>query len=611
MINKSFIPHLPRRSAGIKRTLSLLTGLCWAGIVCGQRTATPPAAATTAAGQVRPSLLQSAKVPPGAVASEFDSTGGTAWLLYRKSFMDWDLVKYNTATWKKLRKKRLTAVAPRMSLNANDSLIAFSLLGKIKILDAQNLKTTQVLWERTPQKLVVFDPATPTVFASVTSKVIIQLRDLRNDSILTQIIKHDAPIQALSYSPDGKYLFSLDKRGKLCVWSPADKTQVAEAERVENVYWDNEGALYIVGGDSIPQPVALKAMQTGRPAFYPYKVPTREIFPAPIIGYAPEAGFILGAGITIISQPSGSGPYYRPSLFTASAAHGFNGSQWLLGFSLSRYLGEHWYATADLQYNIDAKNYYFGIGKNADKDNKLTYTSTNFFFNGGIYALLGKQLGLGLVFDVRHNKGIRLEHDEAPLPIPAESGLTAGIGAGLRLDSRDNIFLPSRGAFLQLAYLRYGLADVGDFPHHQVKGDLRKYFPLGSRQSGRVLAVQGAADLIFDGQVPFYMLPYFTADKAFRGIYRNLYLDNQVAFLQAEYRSNFSAADPRYGYVIFAGAADGATDFFNGYKADIKAVYGLGFRQQLYPKHQLSLRLDAAWTSKGDFGIFAGLGTSF
>ncbi|NML38668.1 BamA/TamA family outer membrane protein [Chitinophaga sp. G-6-1-13] len=592
----------------------MLSVLCCAATASGQQTPALPATVGPSGGRPDTSWLQGARISFQPVASGTNRTGTTAYLLHKTSFMDADLEVYDTHTWKKLRKKKLTAVAHRFSLNSNDSLIAFTTLGKIKVLHTKNLKTARMLWERTPQKLVVFNPAAPTVFASVTLKVIIQVRDLRNDSILLQILKHDAPIQALSYSPDGKYLFSLDKKGRLCVWSPAEKGLVADMEHVQGVpYWDKDGALYIQDSmaPQTSQPVVLEPKPGGEHHFFPYKAPRREVFPAPIIGYAPEAGFILGLGLTVIDQPASDSRYYRPSLFTISASHGFNGNQWLLGFSVSRYLSEHWYLAADLQYNIHARNFYFGIGKDADRENKQPYMSTNFSFNGGMYWLLGQQLGLGLVYDVRHNKGIRFEHDITELPAHTEGGLTAGVGGGLRLDNRDNVFLPSRGAFLQLAYLRYGIADVGDYPHHEIKADLRKYFPLGNPADGRQLAIQGATNITWGGQVPFYLLPYFTGDKAFRGIYRNLYLDNQVAFVQAEYRSWFTTADPRYGYAIFAGVADGANDFFHGYKPDIKAVYGLGLRQRVYPKNHLLLRMDAAWTSKGDFGFFAGLGTSF
>jgi hypothetical protein len=186
-----------------------------------------------------------------------------------------------------------------------------------------------------------------------------------------------------------------------------------------------------------------------------------------------------------------------------------------------------------------------------------------------------------------------------------------GLGPVFRWDNRDNILSPTKGHLLDLAFLWFGPWQVGDYRYNEWKVDYRTYIPLGAPANGRLIAIQGMADLTWAGQAPFYSLPYFTADRAFRGVYRNLYIDKQVMFVQAEFRSLFTAADPRYGYAIFAGAADGTGDFFKAYTPDIKAVYGLGLRQQLFPKNNLLLRVDLAWTSKGDFGVFAGMGVPF
>lgn len=102
-----------------------------------------------------------------------------------------------------------------------------------------------------------------------------------------------------------------------------------------------------------------------------------------------------------------------------------------------------------------------------------------------------------------------------------------------------------------------------------------------------------------------------TANRAFRGVWRNLYIAEQVFSIQAEYRSYFSSIDHRFGYAIFAGLGDGAKNFFKDYQSSIKAFYGVGFRQQLIPKYRLDTRMDFGLTSKGDFGFFVGTGVAF
>jgi hypothetical protein len=54
-----------------------------------------------------------------------------------------------------------------------------------------------------------------------------------------------------------------------------------------------------------------------------------------------------------------------------------------------------------------------------------------------------------------------------------------------------------------------------------------------------------------------------------------------------------------------------APDFLKGYKPDIIGVFGIGYRQQVIPKLKLQSRVDFSYTTKGNFGIFGGLGLSF
>ena len=196
--------------------------------------------------------------------------------------------------------------------------------------------------------------------------------------------------------------------------------------------------------------------------------------------------------------------------------------------------------------------------------------------------------------------------------MPGKAGGTLiGLGPAFRYDSRNNTLFPARGSLLDITFQQYGLFKTGNYQYRQVRADYRKYFPLGRAANTSVLAVHGLIDATWNGTVPFYALPYFTGDRAFRGIWRNLYIDQQIVALQAEFRSVFSKADPRFGYVIFAGVADGANDFFRNYTADVKVAYGLGLRTQVLPKTRMYARLDYAMTSKGDYGVFGGIGVSF
>jgi hypothetical protein len=422
----------------------------------------------------------------------------------------------------------------------------------------------------------------------------------------------------LGYRPDGKQLFSLDKKGRLCIWSLDEKALVAELQHVDGLpFWDSMGNLRIASyfdnhpnGPGTPVIVSRNTSSTEHGDFQPYKEPHAEKSISPSPGYAPETGFTLGLGLTGIVQPVPDSRYYRPSIYTMSVNYGFSRNQVLTILSADSYIDKLWHLTADVAYDAHSRNFYFGTGDESAK-NKQAYFSNNFLFKGSLFRSLSQQVSMGLGYHLQHNTEAKFEQKADSLPWGAKGGTLIGLGPIFRWDNRDNILSPTRGHLLDLAFLWFGPWQAGDYQYNEVKVDYRKYIPLGAPANGRLIALQGMADLTWAGQAPFYSLPYFTADRAFRGIYRNLYIDKQVMFVQAEFRSLFTAADPRYGYAIFAGASDGTGDFFKGYTPEIKTVYGLGLREQVFPKNSLLLRLDLAWTSKGDFGVFAGMGVPF
>ncbi len=467
---------------------------------------------------------------------QFSHTGKWVYLLDSRNPFKATLLLYSTDTWKKLHQSHLTTLTGGISLNANDSLICYPSLGKIKTSDARTLEPGRVYWERISAKKAVFDPVNPERCIVTSSKEQVWVIDLPKDSVL----------------------FTTNK--------PVDPVS---------------GPLQ------------------------PYHPPVAEKFFSPSIGYAPEMGFMLGFGLTGIVQPVTPSTYYRPSVYNASLNYGFGGNSFLARASASSYWVKKWWIAADLGYNAHGRNFYFGIGQQTSIKDKYAYYSDNLRLDGNFSYNIGQTLSMGVAYDVRHNTQAGFQHKLDSAPYGYAGGTLFGTGPILRWDTRNNILQPNRGHLLDMRYLYYS----GNYQYDETLIDYRQYIPLGA--PGRLLAIQGRADLTWGGTPPFYSLPYFTSDLALRGIYRNLYIDNQVAFVQAEYRSYFRDTDPRFGYALFAGAADGATDFFKGYHSGIKGVYGLGLRQQLYPQNSLLLRLDFAMTPEGVFGCYAGLGVAF
>ena len=340
-----------------------------------------------------------AELPFRTASVAFSHSGKKVYLMHSKNVLKGRLAVYDAKTWKRLAKKTLTAVSSDIKINANDSLICFGSVGTIKTNNAQDLKPDRVFWERAAQKIIEFNPVVPAQCASTTRKNVIQIRELHNDSILIEIKKHDAVIRALSYRPDGKLLFSLDKNGKLCVWSLEERALVVELENVHDMpFWDSTGNLRVAA-----RKITLPDGASDHRNFHEYKEPPAEVFFSPSFGYAPETGVTPGLGVIKLVQPADKSVYYRPSVTSASVSYGFDGNQVLTKLSAVSYIKDRWNLAADMEYDVHGKNYYFGIGKDAGRKNKQPYFSNNFLLSGGICRMISRQLGAGIGYDIRHN----------------------------------------------------------------------------------------------------------------------------------------------------------------------------------------------------------------
>ena len=69
----------------------------------------------------------------------------------------------------------------------------------------------------------------------------------------------------------------------------------------------------------------------------------------------------------------------------------------------------------------------------------------------------------------------------------------------------------------------------------------------------------------------------------------NKYINNQVYWVQSEYRREFGG---RFGAVAFVGFGNNMSGWDDSYTEDIVYMYGLGLRFRLLKKDKLNFRLD-------------------
>ncbi|TYR34689.1 BamA/TamA family outer membrane protein [Sphingobacterium phlebotomi] len=398
-----------------------------------------------------------------------------------------------------------------------------------------------------------------------------EVRDLLEDRVLHTIRTDTVQIKKIAYTPTGKGLISLDERGNLATWNLADRS-VQLRDQVD-------------------------------------------ILPSPLIAYTPETSFLLGFGMSFVfhaqdHSAAASPRYSRPSIITPAVAYGFSG-QIQASVTADHFSKGGWHFANQIRYVNNNRSYFFGLGHHAQRSNRTIYHNNVFSLAGSVTKGIGDRFFAGVGYQIRYDSSLDFDAS-APLPIPDNNGgLLAGIGPVLQFDTRNDLLFPTKGYYVDLSFTRFGSWLKSDYGFSDVRIDYRGFHALPILTTGTTLAVQALYHGTMDGEAPFYQLPYLSADRILRGVWRNLYIDRQAVALQAELRSNFSNIDPRYGYVLFAGAGDVAPNFFKGYTPDIVGVFGMGYRQQVIPKRKLQSRIDVSYTTKGDFGIFGGLGLSF
>jgi hypothetical protein len=408
--------------------------------------------------------------------------------------------------------------------------------------------------------------------------------------------------------PTGTALISLDDARNLVIWNLAIRS-VQMRDREVRAYSHFDGQHLTVLKDAW-QKADYKATDT--PSAQPDsaflgKTQKVDMLPLPLIAYTPETSFLLGFGMSFVFRSKND---FRPSMITPAVSYGFSG-QFQTNLTANYFSKQGWHFANQISYVNNNRSYFFGLGHSAERKVNTIYHNDVFSWTGTLTKGFGDRFFAGIAYQIRHDSPLEFDKSTS-LHIPnADGGFLAGIGPVLRFDTRNDLLFPTKGYYVDLSIMRFGDWLGSDYQFSDVRLDYRGFHALPILATGTTLAVQALYQGIFNGDAPFYQLPYLSADRILRGVWRNLYIDRQALAVQAELRSNFSNIDPRYGYVVFAGAGDVAPDFFKGYNPNITGVFGVGYRQQVIPKLKLQSRIDFSYTTKGNFGVFGGLGLSF
>ena len=203
-------------------------------------------------------------------------------------------------------------------------------------------------------------------------------------------------------------------------------------------------------------------------------------------------------------------------------------------------------------------------------------------------------------------------NDFSDSPFPAnvgmdgkKGGVVAGMGPALVFDNRERTLAPSRGNFIELAWLFAGAGDLGNYRYDRLTLDARRYW--SKRENGTVWAFQSILDFA-EGNVPFYEEPQLGGKERLRGVGHPLrQTGGNTWLIRGEIRQPVWW---RIGAVFFAGMGKASNDFENPFK-DVTGSFGTGLRFRILPDDPLNVRLDFGVSTLKTNGFYISLKEAF
>ncbi len=327
-------------------------------------------------------------------------------------------------------------------------------------------------------------------------------------------------------------------------------------------------------------------------------------FVIPMVGYEKRTQIEFGVmpvwRFYLNAKNSGQ-KYFRPSFISPSILFSTTG-MYEIDLSSGFYTANNWLIKSKwlLQYLPDK---YYGIG-NQDKNGDFAdFDLRKYEFRGSFTKGIINTFFVGLNYDLGYFEISNVDGAILDESVPGyRGGGLYGIGPTVYYDSRNNTTYPSAGQYVKVIYDQY----FSSYHFYSIKVDARSFYKVGAND--KVIGVQAFINTA-SGDVPFFRMPTLGGKRAFRGIGRPYqYMDNNVAYLQAEYRSPLWW---RIGYVLNAGIGNVYHKWNHDIVENVHVMAGGGLRLQMLPKEKLSFRIDMGVTNRGDTGVYFTLGEAF
>lgn len=328
--------------------------------------------------------------------------------------------------------------------------------------------------------------------------------------------------------------------------------------------------------------------------------------PIPVLYYTPETRLAAGGAILSAFHLRGQSNKQRPSQVQCGLIYTQNKQ-------LLFYLPFQFFSKQERFQFYGELGYYqyvyqlYGIGNETADD-------TNEFYDADFPRLRINGL---MQFRPNWYAGVRYAWDDYSIPQIDSSGLLSmdnvtgqfggvisGLGALLNYDSRNQVFYPTAGWFMEGALL-FNRKELGsDFNFGRYSLSLKHYY---SRRKSAVWAAQALIVSTF-GDPPFQELALLGGPNLMRGYFEGRFRDRNLWVLQGEYRFPLFW---RFGGVLFAGMGNVAPRVKNLFVQQLHVTYGIGGRFTLSKQDHINLRLDIGGNERGELFPYITIGEAF
>ncbi|MDB5271724.1 MAG: hypothetical protein JWO58_91 [Chitinophagaceae bacterium] len=330
-----------------------------------------------------------------------------------------------------------------------------------------------------------------------------------------------------------------------------------------------------------------------------------KLLPLPYAGYLPETHFLAGGALlmtTRLSKDTSLAFSYTETDFTYTQNH-----QTIIENDMFLYLGHHYILKGLVGYE-SYPDKYWGIGNKSSSDSLNGYNSKRIFADLTFVRKINRHLYAGLkyrLFSMYNIEYLDGTNNLGNTKVTGYNGsFSNGLGLALIWDSRDNVLTTSTGTYIGFFNPKFGPFTLSDHTFTRYELDARHFIKLDSKN---ILAFQLVGNFV-TGDAPFNMLAITGSDADMRGYYKGRYRDKDYLSIQAEYRRHLFW---RIGMTAFVSAGDVNNNLANLFGELPKYSYGGGIRLKVNRKENINIRLDYAWGTPGNQGLYIYLAEAF